>query len=143
MRTLTIGQVARMAGVRVDTIRYYERRGLLPAPERRPTLHGPGYRRYDPGVVRRIRFIRQAQRLGFSLQEIAELLALRVDPWADRREVRRRVAAKVADLEARIRALEAMRQALRALMARCEGSGPVCECPILEALEGEALRSTF
>jgi len=51
MKTLTIGQVARMAGVRVDTIRYYERRGFLPAPERRPTLHGPGYRRYDAGVV--------------------------------------------------------------------------------------------
>jgi len=65
-----------------------------------------------------------------------------VDPWADRREVRRRVAAKVADIEARIRALGAMRQALRALMARCESSGPVCERPILEALEGEALRST-
>ncbi len=138
MKALTIGQVARMAGVRVDTIRYYERRGLLPPPVRRPTLHGPGYRQYDPDTVRRIRFIKRAQRLGFSLREIAELLALRLDPWADRQEVRRRVAAKVADVEARIRALEAMRQTLRALMARCEDSGPVCECPILEALEGEA-----
>ncbi len=140
MKSLTIGQVARMAGVRVDTVRYYERQGLLPTPERRPTLHGPGYRRYDPETVRRIRFIKQAQRLGFSLQEIAELLALRVDPWADRQEVRRRVETKVADIEARIQALEAMRQALRSLLAQCEGSGPVCECPILEALEEEAGR---
>lgn len=135
MRGLTIGQVAQMAGVRVDTVRYYERQGLIPPAERRPTLHGPGYRRYGPDVVRRIRFIKRAQRLGFSLREIAELLDLRRDPWADRREVRRRVEAKIAEVEAKIALLKALRRALQALQATCRDDGPACECPILAALE--------
>src|SRR5690606_9265015 len=112
MTTLTIGQVARQAGIGVETIRFYEREGLLEPPRRRPS----GYREYPPEAIARLRFIKQAQRLGFTLREIKELLALRLDPTATRSDVRKQAQAKTADIEQRIQELQRMKQALMALI---------------------------
>lgn len=131
-RTLTIGQLARAAGVGVETLRFYERQGLVPEPERSPSS---GYRRYSPQTVRRVRFIRHAKELGFTLKEIQELLELRVDPGSTCADVRRRAEDKLAGIERRLARLERMRSALRSLSERCRGHGPVDECPILEELE--------
>lgn len=127
---MTIGKVAKSAGVNPATVRYYERRGLLPPPRRRPS----GYRDYDAEHVRRIRFIKRAQELGFTLREIHELMALRHDPGADCGDVRRRAAGKLADLDGRLRDLEAMRRVLADLVAACAGTGTTDACPILSAL---------
>jgi Hg(II)-responsive transcriptional regulator len=131
MKPLTIGEVARRASVGVETVRFYEREGLLEEPARRQS----GYRQYGEGAVARLRFIRRAKALGFTLKEIRELLALRLDPGATRADVRRRAEGKVADIEAKIRDLTAMRQALLRLTAACDGQGPAAGCPILEALD--------
>ena len=133
MRPLTIGVVARRAGVGVETVRFYERQGLLDEPARKES----GYRQYAEGVVARLRFIRRAKELGFSLKEIKELLALRVDPTTTCAEVRARAEAKIADVEVKIRALQKIRKALQKLTAGCSGRGPISECPILEALGPE------
>src|SRR5215469_14163370 len=105
MNLLTIGQLARRAGVGIETVRFYERQGLLAEPARRAS----GYRQYTEDVVTRLRFIRRAKELGFSLREIAELIALRLDPTKTCGDVRRRAKAKVADIEAKIRDLERMK----------------------------------
>ncbi|MFQ6098934.1 MAG: heavy metal-responsive transcriptional regulator [Armatimonadota bacterium] len=133
MNTLTIGKVARRSGVGVETIRFYEREGLIPEPPRRES----GYRQYPEETIKRIRFIRRAKELGFSLGEIKELLSLRVAPSTRCEDIRRRAEAKIADIEAKIRALETMKDALARLSAACVGTGPVSECPILEFLEEE------
>jgi Hg(II)-responsive transcriptional regulator len=127
---MTIGQIAERTGVGVETVRFYERQGLLPEPPRRPS----GYRQYPEGTVRRLRFIRRAKELGFSLREIHELLALRADSPELCHDLRGQAAAKLADLEERIADLERMRRALSELARTCEshrGSG----CPLLDALE--------
>lgn len=133
MNGLTIGRVARQTGLAIDTVRYYEREGLLDKPARTVA----GYRQYSAGAVARLRFIRQAKELGFSLREIRELLALRVDARKTCRDVKGRALRKIADVERRIAQLERMRRALAALAAQCKGSGPTSSCPILEALERE------
>lgn len=134
MDSLTIGQVAKTAHVNVETVRYYERRGLLPEPARRPS----GYRSYAPDAVRRIQFIRQAQQLGFSLQEVSELLLLRVDPEMSCREVKQRAETKIADIERKIEDLRSMQQALATLAETCSGEGPISECPFLDAIDDQA-----
>ncbi len=131
MGGLTTGQVAKQAHVNVETVRYYERRGLLPEPARRPS----GYRNYPPGAVRRIRFIRHAQQLGFSLEEVSELLQLRVDPHTPCSEIKHRAEAKNDEIERRIDDLRHMQQALITLADTCTGEGPIAERPILDALE--------
>jgi MerR family mercuric resistance operon transcriptional regulator len=131
MKALTIGQVARSAGVGIETVRFYEREGLLQKPARKES----GYRQYENGVVDRLRFIRRAKELGFSLKEIKELLALRVDPATTCAEVRKRAESKIADVEKKIEDLQRIKQALKKLTAACRGIGPISECPILEALE--------
>src|SRR4028118_999620 len=98
MTPLTIGQVARRAGIGIETVRFYEREGLLEGPDRRAS----GYRQYGEDVVRRLRFIRRAKELGFTLREIADLLSLKHDPTATRTDVRERVRAKVEDIEAKV-----------------------------------------
>ena len=133
MDRLTIGVLAKQAGVNLETIRFYERRGLLPEPARTNS----GYRVFSRHAVQRLHFIKRAQDLGFSLKEIKELLALRVDARTTCAEVRRRAETKVADVEAKIHALQAMRKALTRLAAACVGRGPVSDCPILEALDSE------
>src|SRR5919106_6046 len=104
MGGMTIGQVAKHAGVGVETVRFYERRGLLDAPPRRAS----GYRQYSPDVVRRIQFIKRAKDLGFSLREICELLSLRVDPDTTCDEVKQRAEAKIADIKTKLRDLRRM-----------------------------------
>ena len=134
MEALTIGQVAKRAGVGVETLRFYEREGLIAEPKRRPSS---GYRQYPPEAVRRVRFIRHAKDLGFTLKEIQELLDLRVDPDSTCSDVRRRARDKVADIEERIASLGQMRAALDRLARKCRGRGPTTECPILEELDRE------
>jgi Hg(II)-responsive transcriptional regulator len=129
---LTISKAARAAGVGVETIRFYERQGLLEEPDRKAS----GYRQYAEEAVSVLRFIRRAKELGFTLKEIKGLLALRLDASATRAEVRRQARAKVADIEARIADLQRMRDALQGLVRRCHGDGPIAGCPILAALQG-------
>jgi MerR family mercuric resistance operon transcriptional regulator len=131
MATLSIGQVARQAGVGVETVRFYEREGLLEDPPRRAS----GYRQYDEQVVKRIHFIKRAQQLGFSLKEITEFLHLRVDAHTSCDVVRRRTEAKIAEVEAKMLELQHMRQALLHVAALCAGQGPTGPCPMLEALD--------
>jgi Cu(I)-responsive transcriptional regulator len=130
---IRIGEVARRADVNVQTLRYYERRGLLPSPRRRPS----GYREYSPETVRLVRFIKRAQQLGFSLQDAAELIALREHPARNRAAVRAVAMRKVADIADRIRRLAAMQKALEQLVKACECGSP-SECPIIEALDDES-----
>lgn len=129
---MKIGQVASASDVGVETVRYYERQGLIAAPPRSPS----GYRSYPLETVARICFIRRAKELGFSLAEIRELLHLRVDPDCTCATIRRRAEAKIADVEGRLRELETMRNALVQITRQCEGNGPVSECPILDAIAG-------
>ena len=130
---LSIGKLARQARVNVQTIRYYERRGLLRDPERTAS----NYRVYGGDTLRRVRFIKRAQELGFTLNEIKELLELRASPRSCCAVVRQRSEAKIRDIDGKVRALKAMRQALERLVRACSGRGPVTECPILESLEDE------
>jgi MerR family copper efflux transcriptional regulator len=131
MDTITIGELARRAGVNVETIRFYEREGLIAQPPRRRS----GYRQYPEDAVRRIRFIRHAKELGFTLLEIADLLSLRVARGTTCDAVRTRATAKIADIDRKMLDLERMRTALKELTRACVGRGPTGECPILEALD--------
>lgn len=131
METLSIGQVARRAGVGVETVRFYEREGLLEEPARRAS----GYRQYAQDAVTQIRFIKRAQQLGFSLKEIAELLTLRVDGETSCSQVKECAAVKLAEVEQKMVELQRMRQALLQVTALCEGEGPKSRCPLLDALE--------
>jgi len=130
MQSLTIGHLAKETGVNLETVRYYERRGLLPKPPRSAS----GYRLFPAEAARRLRFIRRAQELGFSLREIRELLALRVSPRAKSTEIRARAEAKIADIEAKITTLEST---LHKLTKSCAGCGSTTVCPILESLDKE------
>lgn len=131
MAALTIGKVAKLAGVGIDTLRYYERQGLIDPAERT----GSNYRVYEKDAILRLRFVKRAQELGFTLTEIKELLGLRADGDASCADVRDRALAKVANLEDRIRSLQAMRRTLAKLAEQCVGEGPFSVCPILEALD--------
>lgn len=130
MKGLTIGQLAKRAQVNVETIRYYERRRLVAEPPRRES----GYRHYPEDAAARIQFIKRAKELGFSLKEISELLSLRADSDNTCADVKSQAEVKVADVEARMRDLERIREALTRLIAACSGRGPTSECPILQAL---------
>jgi Hg(II)-responsive transcriptional regulator len=132
---LTIGQVADAADVNIQTIRYYERRGLVPAPRRSPA----GYRQYGDDAVSRVRFIKRAQVLGFSLAEIRELLALRIRHGSACHVVERKTRGKIELVEAKIRELERLKRTLEHLAAACAAREPTDECPILEALEDHAV----
>lgn len=130
METFTIGQVAKKTDVGLETIRFYEREGLIESPPRRPS----GYRAYPPETVARVRFIRTAKELGFSLKEIGELLSLRVDPVGSCEEIRTIAESKITGIDERIRTLQKIRRTLRKLVAACESREPTSECPILESL---------
>lgn len=127
---MTISQTARRAGVNAQTLRYYERRGLLPHPSRRAS----GYRDYPDEAVRIVRFIKRAQDLGFSLDEIEELIRLRGVPARERHRVRALAEHKITDIEAKIARLRSMRRALTTLVDACR-RGEAANCPIVEALD--------
>ncbi|HFE45569.1 MAG TPA: MerR family transcriptional regulator [Nannocystis exedens] len=129
-RTLTIGQLASAVDVGVQTLRYYERVGLLPKPPRSAS----GYRRYPSDAVVRVRFIRRAKELGFTLKEIRELFALRIDPEKSCADVRALTRVKILDIEAKMADLDRIRGALTDLAVACRGQGPTSECPILDAI---------
>lgn len=130
MEKLTIGQLAKKANVNRETIRYYERRGLIPEPPR----NNSGHREYSLEEVKRTEFIKRSQALGFSLKEILELLSLRVEAGTTCADVKARVETKIEDVEKKITDLEQIRKALLLLSKRCTGKGPVGYCPILEEL---------
>lgn len=127
---MTIGAVAKRAGVAIDTIRYYEREGLLPEPQRRAS----GYRSYGEGVVRQLRFIRRAKDLGFTLEEIRDLLALSADRQRGVKAVKQRAKARLAAIDERIAELMRVRAGLEQLIDACPGHGSPEQCPILRAL---------
>jgi MerR family mercuric resistance operon transcriptional regulator len=133
MTGLKVGEVAKQAGVNLQTVHYYERRGLLLRPPRTES----NYRAYPVEAVLRVRFIKRAQELGFTLKEIKELLALRAAPRTRCADVRERAESKVYDIDDKIRTLQAMRKALTKLIGECSGSGPVSQCPILEAIDSK------
>jgi MerR family mercuric resistance operon transcriptional regulator len=130
---LKIGEVAERGGVNLQTIRYYEREKLLPEPPRLAS----GYRVYPDHTVKRVRFIKRAQEIGFTLAEIRELLAIRIDSDRDSSEVRAIAQAKISDIEGKIRTLHQMKQALERMTQRCSGCGPASECPILESIDSD------
>lgn len=126
---LTIARFAEAAGVGVETVRYYQRRGLLPVPQARHA----SYRRYDRGLLQRLRFIRNAQAAGFSLAEIRELM--RLDRTGDRLRIQKLAAAKLEDLENRMRELRQASKSLKTLVHHCEHARPGTPCPIIEAFD--------
>jgi len=128
--SLTIGAVARRAGVAIDTIRFYEREGLLAEPARRAS----GYRHYDDAAVRQLRFIRRAKALGFTLQEIRDLLALSRERRHGVKAVKQRALERLRSIDARIAELQRVRDGLAELVAACPGRGAPERCPILRAL---------
>ncbi|HVC89352.1 MAG TPA: MerR family transcriptional regulator [Acidobacteriaceae bacterium] len=136
MSSLTVGWLAKNAGVNPETVRYYERQGLV-SPAARTEA---GYRIYQQESVRRIRFIKRAQELGFSLNEIKELLSLRVDADATASDVRVRALARLVSVEEKIRHLQDIQQSLTQLIESCHGGGPASECPILENLDGKVFQ---
>ncbi|MFQ5784950.1 MAG: MerR family DNA-binding protein [Alphaproteobacteria bacterium] len=128
---MTISKAAREAGVGIETIRFYERKRLIEQP---PKPESSGFRDYPMETVHRIRFIRQAQEIGFSLREIEELLSLRADPKADCRDVRERATVKLEDVNRKIARLARIRGALEDLIAACPGRGALRACSILATL---------
>jgi MerR family copper efflux transcriptional regulator len=130
MDSVTIGQLAKAAEVGVETVRFYEREGLLAPPPRKRS----GYRQYPRDAIARVRFIRRAKDLGFTLKEILELLELRIDPDKSCADVRAIAKAKIADVDAKIADLVRIKSALETLARACRGKGPTSECPILDAI---------
>jgi len=127
---LTIGAVAKRVGVAIDTIRYYERQGLLPEPQRRAS----GYRSYGESSIVQLHFIRRAKALGFSLDEIRDLLALSADRQRGVKAVKQRAETRLAAIDARMVELQRVRDGLAQLVESCPGHGALEHCPILRAL---------
>jgi DNA-binding transcriptional MerR regulator len=126
MTAMKIGEVARLSGTGIETIRFYEREGLLPLPQRRPS----GYRQYDESTVGRLDYIRRAKELGFTLAEVRELLELS-SAASDCEHVRRRAEGKVADIEGKIRSLRQMKRSLGNIVRRCRAANAAADCPLV------------
>lgn len=128
---LQIGKVAKQSNVGVETVRFYESKGLIALPERSLS----GYRQYPESVVKQIQFIQQAKKLGFSLREIGELISLKGKPDARCSSIKQTAIARIADIQEKIDSLQRMKRALQPLVAQCRASDPVSDCPILGALD--------
>jgi Hg(II)-responsive transcriptional regulator len=126
MKSMKIGEVARLSGTGIETIRFYEREGLLLEPERRPS----GYRQYDETTVERLDYIRQAKELGFTLAEIRELLELSF-AHSNCDHIRQRADAKIVDIESKIRSLQQMKRSLRKIVQRCRAKDLTHDCPLV------------
>lgn len=136
---MRIGQVAKRAGVNVETIRFYERKGLITKPAR----NTGGYREYPRDAIARIRFIKRAKELGFSLMEISELLSLQANPKATCADVKNRAEEKISTIHGRMKDLQKMKRSLEKLAAACKGSGPLDECPIIECFETDKEKEDY
>mgnify|MGYP002663723063 CR=1 FL=1 len=130
---MKIGELARRCGVNIDTIRYYERQGLLPAPDRLAS----GYRHYEATDIARLRFVRRAKGLGFALDEIKDLLALSDHRDQDMGELKSLAKEKLVDIEDRMMELSKIRDGLTTLIDACPGHGALATCPILNALASD------
>jgi MerR family mercuric resistance operon transcriptional regulator len=130
MNRISIGELARQSNVNIETIRYYERRGLLPEPPRNKS----GHRQYSQETVKRTDFIKRCQNLGFSLKEVTEILELRITPKSTCADMKLRVGEKLTDVDKKIQELVHIRDALSRLIKKCKGKGPIGNCPILEEL---------
>lgn len=133
MKPLTIGKVASRSDIGIETIRFYEREGLIDAPPRTES----GYRQYPEAVILRIKFIQRAKELGFSLKDIKELLSLRVDPETTCKDILAKTQCKISEIDDKIQILQKMKGILISLATDCKGRGPISDCPILEALDQE------
>ena len=131
MSLMNIGQVAKQAGVTVETIRFYEKQKLIVAPQRSDA----GYRQYPPDTIKRVRFIQHAKEAGFTLKDIGELLALRQEPGTSCTDIKLRTSQKLEEVDHKIRDLERIRDALRRMIMKCSGQGTLSQCPILEELK--------
>ena len=133
MAQLTVGKLAKLGDIGVETVRYYEKRGLLPKPERLPS----GYRIYSEETINRVRFIKRAQELGFTLEEISELLALTENPDTDCADIRNHAQDKITEIKAKMKDLKRMQDGLAELAGYCPGKGkPLSECSILKHFYG-------
>lgn len=128
---MKIGEVAKRSDVGVETVRYYEREGLLAEPHRKPS----GYRQYDESVIPRLQFIRRAKDLGFTLAEIRELLGLWFDANTRCEHVRQRAEQKIADIEDKIRSLQKMKRSLKKVISECESRDSIGVCPLMEGID--------
>lgn len=137
MSFMKIGEVAKQSNVGIETIRYYEREGLLPEPERRPS----GYRQYDESVVSRLTFIRRAKELGFTLAEIKELVGLWFDTSTRCEHVRSKAEQKIAGIEDKIRSLQKMKRSLKKVISKCASRDTVEDCPLLEGLDNNGKKA--
>ncbi len=133
MNELTIGKLAKKAGVTIDTVRFYERRGLINEPARTQS----NYRIYPEEEVAHLRFIKKAKELGFSLNEIKQLFKLQDDPKASKSDVKEWTEIKIWEIRRRIEDLSKILSALEQLTVSCDGHGPVSECPIIGVLSGD------
>ena len=131
---MTRGDVAERAGVSRETVRYYEKRELIPKPPRTAA----GYRQYTDEYVERIQFVKRAQELGFTLKEINDLLSLQADPAISSSQVKQQAEEKVANVDEKIRDLRRIKDALTSLLASCDGNQPTADCPIMEAMRDDA-----
>lgn len=131
MSVYSIGQVAKQSGVSVETVRYYEKEGLLEVPERKES----GYRQFKGDTIARLSFIQQAKKLGFSLKEIGELLSITSDANTVCDDVKQLSQDKLVDIENKIKMLQQMRKSLKKLIDVCPGQAPINDCPILDALQ--------
>lgn len=130
MTTKSIGQVAKLSGLSVETIRYYEKEGLIEQPERKES----GYRQYNGEIIDRLSFILQAKELGFSLKEISELLSIKSDANTVCSDVKQLAQEKLTHIESKLKMLQRMQKSLKKLIDVCPGKAPINDCPILEAL---------
>ena len=133
MNGLTIGRLAKQAGLGIETVRFYERQGLIAPPPRTDS----NYRIYPEEEISRLKFIKRAKDLGFTLKEIKELFHLQHDPHATKADVKKRTEEKIEDIKKRVQDLSKIQAALEHLAGACDGHGPMSECPIMDALTGQ------
>jgi Hg(II)-responsive transcriptional regulator len=134
MKSMKIGEVAKRSGVGIETIRFYEREGLLQEPARRPS----GYRQYDDSTIHRLEYISRAKELGFTLAEIRDLLELSFAAHAGCVHIRRRAEAKITDIEDKIRHLQRMKRSLRSIVNRCRTKDSPHDCPLVHGAHDAA-----
>ena len=128
---LRIGEVAKISGVSVETVRFYERERLIP----KPTRSSSGYRQYPKTAIKQVQFIQHAKVLGFSLKDIGELISLKTTPGTTCQTIRTKAQTKIDEIKLKIVALEKMKEALLPLIEKCPSTSPVSECPILRVVD--------